>query len=61
MTPIEEARACLAYAKRHLHNEVVMREQILAAEKLLADAIAWRSEPTTPRVYDATHERWEQQ
>jgi hypothetical protein len=57
MTPIEEARACLAYAKRHLHNEVVMREQILAAEKLLADAIAWRSE-TGPKIWDATNERW---
>lgn len=54
MTPIEDARACLAYAKRHLHNEVVMREQIIAAEKLLADAL----QSSRPPIWDDTNRRF---
>lgn len=64
-TPLEDARDELAVLLRHDGDlNQFDRQRIARAHAILqeqcrqAHRAAWRSEPTTPRVYDATNERW---
>ncbi len=66
MTPtsLEDACAEVAATLRYCDIDSYARDHLVKAHAILqeqcreAQRAAWRSEPTTPRVYDATNERW---